>query len=86
MTADLTPESLAALDALAAEALPGLSEWKIARYSHGGGRIYEENDDRRNLVADTYDVAVREYVFAADPTTVRALIAEIQRLRAGGDK
>lgn len=77
----MSTDDYAALAALAAAALPGLSEWKISRYAHGGGRIFEEDGARRNLVADTFDEPVREYVFAASPDVVRALIAEIRRLR-----
>jgi hypothetical protein len=38
---------------------------RIARYEHGGARIYFENGRDRELVADTYQLEDRELVYEA---------------------
>ena len=44
---------------------------KIARYEHGGSRIYFEDGDSRELVADTYQKQDREIIFEAIRDTVK---------------
>ncbi len=38
---------------------------QIARYDHGGGRIYFEDGSFRELIADTYDEDWREFLYNA---------------------
>jgi len=54
----------------------------LNRYDHGGGRLYQEIDGRRNLIADFYEEADREFYNTAR-TALPRLIAEIRRLREG---
>jgi hypothetical protein len=64
--------------ALCDAATPG--PWQIARYSHGGARIYREDGACRDLVADAYREGDREFLFAARDL-VPALLDEVERLR-----
>lgn len=57
----------------------------LNRYEHGGGRLFVALHTRggsgRQLIADFYgDGADREFYAAANPATVLALIARIERL------
>lgn len=80
---DLTPEALAALDALAAAATPGPWDWTITTDRHWS---YVQADDGSG---DLYTVAGAisdddnaAFLAAADPSTVRALIAALAEARA----
>lgn len=54
----------------------------LIRYDHGGGRLYipGDGDERRDLIADFYDEANREFYYRA-PENIEALLAEVQRLQ-----
>jgi hypothetical protein len=49
---------------------------KIDRYNHGGARIYFEDGDDLELVADTYQETDREIIFEVIKATVAAQPAE----------
>lgn len=42
-----------------------LATLKISRYDHGGGRIYFDDGEHRELVADAYGEADRELIYTA---------------------
>ena len=83
MRTDLTPEALAALDAKAAAATPGPWDWTITTDRHWS---YVQADDGSG---DLYTVAGAisdddnaAFLAAADPSTVRALLAALTEARA----
>lgn len=66
------------LKALCEDATPG--PFKVARYDHGGARVYTEDmNQNRELVADFFNEADRECWIAAR-TAVPELIARIEEL------
>lgn len=87
MTApDLSPEALAALDAKAAAATPG--PWESL---DNGDRVVAWRRDHDGLGVREFDYVIPEpmdsaadaaYIAAADPPTVRALIAALTEARA----
>lgn len=74
----LTTDDLGALDAAAAAATPG--PWHAVHNSDATGwpMIRSARDD---LVCDVYDDPNVAYIAAADPATVRAMIAELRARR-----
>lgn len=94
MSADITPEGLTAL-ATKAEAIK-FKRWKansLESFGHRGVFWVEVDDPRQiSTVAATdpevdelevcWSMADAEFIAAADPETVLALVAEIQRLRS----
>lgn len=59
---------------LAEAATPGPRT--LRRYDHGGGRLSSADD--RQLVADVYNEPDREYIAAASPEVVAALVRVAQ--------
>jgi hypothetical protein len=54
---------------------------ELVRYDHGGGRLYKKRGSpNRELVADFYDEANREFYFSAR-TDIPYLLGEVRRLR-----
>lgn len=77
MTAQFTPERLAAIIERANAATPDAT---LVRYELGGGRLMVDGEsDQRKLVADLYHVEDREF-FAEARTDVLDLAAEVRRL------
>lgn len=80
----LTAEELAEIERRANEATAG---GQLARYDHGGGRLAIFDGDNRDLIADFYDEANREFYFHARTdipallSTLRTRESEIERLR-----
>lgn len=52
----------------------------LIAYEHGGGRFYVKRGGDRDLIADFYDEANREFFARANPSAVLSLIEEIERL------
>jgi hypothetical protein len=80
MPPDTLAQRIAGMKAAAEKAITPQSLMLI-RYDHGGGRLFIEDGDNRDLIADFYDEANREYYARVDPASVLALIAEVERLR-----
>lgn len=78
----MTPEEIAELERLCAEATPA-EQISLCRYPHGGGRLaspvgWEDLTNRAeggDLIADFYDEANREFYYAAR-TALPTLLAE----------
>lgn len=51
--------------ARAYKATPTTEHIKRARYDHGGGRMYRETGNDRDLILDVYDEGDREFYFNA---------------------
>ena len=83
----MTPQDLDRLDELASKATPG--PWGVYRitYEHQPGHLVIGSPDPRDLKHDIYPTGHdAAFIAAADPSTVRALIAEVRRLRRGVEK
>lgn len=84
---DLTPEALAALDALAAAATPG--PWAMESNDDDGAAVFADDGGtgtayiaREMWQGESEGEADAAYIAAADPSTVRALIAALTEARA----
>jgi len=78
MTEPMTPEREAEIKARCDAATPGA---KLMRYDHGGGRLMLDDGNNRQLIADFYDEANREF-FCYAREDVLYLLAEISGVRA----
>lgn len=85
--AQLNPETLKAMKEAAAKATR--EPLVLIRYDHGGGRMYAEIDDpdndlrpQRELIADFYDEANREFYALCEPAvTALKSYGGLNRLR-----